>query len=163
MKFYIFFPDTLLTSPAGANFVRPQAPTPPLRARPAICNSILLRIDPQGTLFPSICHSEHSEESYFFYASSKFRLRRVTFLCSKKSPKKLHSADFLHISCALSVGAPSCGRFGGATFANGRTSHTKRLILRTMAVQMCIREVLLSGCALLQRKYPAMRNTGVVP
>jgi hypothetical protein len=33
------------------------------------------------------------------------------------------TTEFLHISCALSVGTPSCGRFGGVTLAKSGNVH----------------------------------------
>ena len=81
----------------------------------------------------NLCHSERSKESYV-----RLYFPQVSPKATKSQQKAPCSTDFLHISCALPVGAPSYGRFGGETLAKGRSVHRNTRYCGRWRCKLCV-------------------------
>gem|GEM_PF-4916401 len=70
------------------------------------------------------------------------------------------TADFLPgFGNAFTGRRPSRGRFGGVTLTKSGTLHSTTGYCRAWRWKLCMRDVLLSGCALLRRECSAVRKT----
>jgi hypothetical protein len=124
-----------------------------------------LRAYPAIFCFVLFCHSERSEESYFFYTPSRLSPEASDFYYTVKVTKSV-AGYALHPPSAESCSfgehslreRPSCNKADGETLAKGRTLHSITGYCPAWRGKCCPCSGVKAGCACLWRKCEAKCN-----